>query len=343
MFEKIFFDPFYIQSLQKIALQEGLVTPWLKTTFDDFKLKRNTLRTKTLMCLTLFEEIDGIGYREDFSLQLEELGLFHSHERQNDDYYRKYRSVVEEITGKLFSEFKQKIITDFDQSSPHNFSDYGAKTKVERTAFFDEVFKHVLNQYGVGYEGKLRYLKGQEEIMNTYIYSYLEALYAYISDMVNFSFTEATQFVSKFSSIASGANNFTEPFEDLMCIARTMLNDEIKILPNPKTLKDVMEIRESKEIIRFREVVNEWITVIKTGDAMIEPKIRSDIAKANRDLKNLKKWIEFKNSPIAFWITAIGGHIPIFSNVLTFITTFGDKGYTKWIKHKSNWAMLIQR
>ena len=199
-----------------------------------------------------------------------------------------------------------------------------------------------MNQFGVGYKGELKHIKGQEEVLNTYLYAYLESLFAFIGDMMHFSFTEDIQLVTKFASLSSNTKKYTEPLDDLMCIARTMLNDEIKILPNPKSLKDVMEIRESQEIIRFREVVSEWIIAIKAGDVKIEPKIRRDIATANRDLKNLKTWIEFKNSPIAFWITAIGGHIPIFSNVLTFITTFGDKGYTNWAKHKSNWAMLIQ-
>ncbi len=132
------------------------------------------------------------------------------------------------------------------------------------------------------------------------------------------------------------------PLEDLACVARAALRDEIRILPNPSSIREVVKLRKSPELHRFREVVSEWILTIQEGRVAAERRVRSDVALANKDLKGLESWAEYKSSPLAFWIYAIGGHIPVFSNVLTLVSTFGERAYSNWLSRRKKWAVLLR-
>ena len=50
---------------------------------------------------------------------------------------------------------------------------------------------------------------------------------------------------------------------------------------------------------------------------------------------------EYKRSPLNFWLSAIGGHIPLFSNIITIVRTVGGL-YSKWSERKNNWILLVQ-
>jgi hypothetical protein len=123
-------------------------------------------------------------------------------------------------------------------------------------------------------------------------------------------------------------------------IVRTKLEENSLIFPYPESLTDVLKIRERKELIRFRKVLSEWLIALQSGDEYVERKMRIDILKANKELKNLDKWKEYKSSPINFWMNTIGGHIPIFSNVLTIIGTLGHL-YEKRTENRFNWLQLV--
>lgn len=73
----------------------------------------------------------------------------------------------------------------------------------------------------------------------------------------------------------------------------------------------------------------------------MEKTIRKDVQKANRSLKHVERWRQYQSSPINFWLTSIGGHIPILSNVLTAIYTLGTLA-TDSIEHHNSWVLLAQ-
>jgi hypothetical protein len=129
--------------------------------------------------------------------------------------------------------------------------------------------------------------------------------------------------------------------DDLYYVARTKLTDEICILPEPKSLNDVAQMREQKEMIRFREVLSEWYTTLQEGVDSFEIKARRDLRKANKELTRLSKWRSYDSSPIAFWINTIGGHIPILSNVLSAIYTVG-RCFESYSQRRHGWILLVQ-
>ena len=67
--------------------------------------------------------------------------------------------------------------------------------------------------------------------------------------------------------------------------------------------------------------------------------MRSDIRKANRELTKLDEWRKYELSPFNFWLNAIGGHIPVLSNVLTVVNMCASM-YSSKVESKHGWVML---
>ena len=63
--------------------------------------------------------------------------------------------------------------------------------------------------------------------------------------------------------------------------------------------------------------------------------IKKDLKKANMEFKRLGKYREYKESKFHFWLNSIGGHIPIFSNILT-VVEMGTGFYEKNANKKRN-------
>ena len=78
---------------------------------------------------------------------------------------------------------------------------------------------------------------------------------------------------------------------------------------------------------------------IKEGNDKAIKKIEKDIVKANKELKYLGKWREYKDTQLYFIINSVGGHIPVLSNVLTLIYTF-EALLSKEVERRNNWTML---
>jgi hypothetical protein len=129
--------------------------------------------------------------------------------------------------------------------------------------------------------------------------------------------------------------------EDVYYIAKTQLTDEIIILPEPRTLEEAVEMRNLREMERFREVLSAWCDSLRRGKSTLEKKLRSDVRKANTELRRIKRWRKYKRSPLNFWLSAIGGHIALFSNIITIVQTVGGL-YSRWSEHKNNWILLVQ-
>ncbi|CEO10610.1 Uncharacterised protein [[Clostridium] sordellii] len=68
------------------------------------------------------------------------------------------------------------------------------------------------------------------------------------------------------------------------------MKDVIKYTPRVESIEDVLRLKEKKEIHRFREVLNEWATLLSNGDLDHIDKIKKDIIKANKEITNLEKW-----------------------------------------------------
>lgn len=136
--------------------------------------------------------------------------------------------------------------------------------------------------------------------------------------------------------------NPTKLIDDVYYTVETKLSDEITYLPYPQTLKEAITIRNKREIRRFREILSFWIRSINDGDYQLEEIIRKDIQKANKELTRLDYVREYTNSPMNFWLNSIGGHIPVFSNILTVTNMFFGL-YEKYTLKKNNWIMLTSK
>lgn len=136
--------------------------------------------------------------------------------------------------------------------------------------------------------------------------------------------------------------NPSKLIDDVYYTVETKLSEEIKYLPCPQTLKEALTIRNKKEIRRFRDVLSFWIRSINDGDFQLEKTIRKDIQKANKELARLDYIREYTNSPMNFWLNSIGGHIPVFSNILTVTNMFLGL-YEKYTLKKNNWIMLTNK
>ncbi len=77
IFNKLYLDKIYLQSLEVCAIKEGFVNKRIDgdklTSYSDYyPINRNILKSKTLLMLTLFEEIDSSCTTLDFSSFVDE-------------------------------------------------------------------------------------------------------------------------------------------------------------------------------------------------------------------------------------------------------------------------------
>ena len=87
------------------------------------------------------------------------------------------------------------------------------------------------------------------------------------------------------------------------------MKEELPYIPELKTFDDVLKIREKKEFIRFKKVINEWVSLMSNNEIDIASKMRADIVKAN---KELKRYCEFSNkvTNFFFWFPLASSFIP---------------------------------
>ena len=172
--------------------------------------------------------------------------------------------------------------------------------------------------------------------------TYVESRFANIEECLYYSTDKCAPFASQLCIDAPRASETTKPVDDVYYIAKTRLQDEMLVLPEPRDLNDVLRMRNAKEMARFRQVLTQWCASLHEGSAKAEQRMRRDVAKANRELTRLSKWKRWKESPLNFVVSAVGGHIPILSNVLTVITMVGGM-YEYRVERNHNWVMVGQR
>ncbi|QLK46779.1 hypothetical protein DR996_17125 [Vibrio owensii] len=345
VFEKIYLDPNYMESFHRIALKEkyakmdGEFVSINQKYVDLMEVsQRNNLRKRTLQYLTLFEEVDGVAS----PLNLEKLvdcGILDSGSHmitgmksiQESDLIRDTSS---KIVIKVLDENKDDIIKIY--SSRLKALGETIDSNIDLDLFYERCRKRIIEE--MSFDG------ARDLTIEPHgLYEELSRKSFGLHDVLCSSLNEGVQIVSPYvSQTRKHRKNFEEQFEELNCLAQVNLKNEINILPNPKNLKDVMRMREKRELATFRGVVSEWMEVLEDGNVSAEEKVRKDIKKANAALRCLEGWEEYKNSDFAFWVNTIGGHVPIFSNVLTLVTTVGDKAYTHAIRKKYGWALMLR-
>lgn len=160
-------------------------------------------------------------------------------------------------------------------------------------------------------------------------------------DIIFLSQKNNSSFKSSFNSNINKISNSINITDSQLYMVKTKLEKEVLILPKPRNIREAVDLRESNEMSRFRELLSSWLCHLKKGEDKLEKKIRKDIALANRELKISKHWIEYKQSPVNFWINSIGGHIPILSNILTVIGTIGGL-HEKRVEKKLSWTRIVE-
>jgi hypothetical protein len=90
---------------------------------------------------------------------------------------------------------------------------------------------------------------------------------------------------------------------------------------------------------RIRELIGGWLDAVENNKEKLEERIRSDIANASADLRRLKRYKEFQESPLVFGTRLAAGQIPVVSNVVTIIDAVGW-AYERWTMRRNCWVAL---
>lgn len=93
------------------------------------------------------------------------------------------------------------------------------------------------------------------------------------------------------------------------------MSREVQYAPRIDSIDDLLRLRESSEIRRFREVLNEWTNLISSQQFNLAEKIRKDILKANKEISKLNKWK--KVDKFIYYLSIPTMFIPYLSNIAT--------------------------
>ncbi len=132
--------------------------------------------------------------------------------------------------------------------------------------------------------------------------------------------------------------------DDLYRIYRIILN-EVEFIPIIHDLEDFLRLRENKQFKKFREILNEWIKLVKIGDVKYEDKIRKDIRTANKEIKKIKKHkkiaglVTLFTLPLTVVDLFVG--IPTGSLITAISGIYQLKSYIK--KNKYSWVLFGDR
>jgi hypothetical protein len=93
------------------------------------------------------------------------------------------------------------------------------------------------------------------------------------------------------------------------------MKNEVQYIPQIDSIDDLLRVREKSEIKRFREVLNEWTSLMSDQEFNLAEKIRKDIFKANKEIANLDKWR--KVDKLIYYLSIPTMLIPYLSNIIT--------------------------
>lgn len=358
LLKKVFLDWIFRESLERIALSEGWIDNAIYYEAEEVlriprQVERHWLRKKTLLMITLFDEIDssysglnwsrfvdeGIVSSKAIMLDHSEPSVFYDkpqyitgpmqYERERLLKYSK------ESARELMRLFQNRFIQFHFQNSFPDFYTRDPNLFVSKGDLASE-FNWVLDNID-DYE-----LISEKPHLDLYAAD-IEAMIESLEKCIYYSSYEGVAFTT-----GLGDTQEPEPLptaelvDDLYYLVKTRLSDEILVLPEPKSIAEVIEMRNTKEMKRFRAVLSEWFSALIQGDERLEVKIRHDVQKANLELEKLKRWRRFEKSPLNFWLNAIGGHIPVFSDILNAFNTVAGL-YSNWSEKSRSWVLLTQK
>lgn len=311
--------------------------------FNEAIDKRTYNKSDILRSIALFDKIECLDATFDLSNLISE-GLIENDNSVIDDFnllhpnntipedsnQKKILEAINVQTTEILLRSKRQIINHFRNI---NYIDTSKEYPEENLSFsFDEAIKYYTDfeQFHV-------------DVAEPYFEEDLDWLYRSIFIGLYKSIHEELVYAPSFDLYSSiQLINPNKLIDEIYYTVKTKLTDEVVYLPQPKTLKEAIEVRNKYEIVRFREILGLWVDAIKKGDIQLEEIIRKDIRKANKELGRLKNIKEYTSSPINFWLNSIGGHIPILSNVLTVTNMFAGL-YEKFALKKYNWIMLSKK
>jgi hypothetical protein len=358
LLKKVYLDWIFRESLERIALDEG----WINSEIDENavdaltmprQMERHWLRKKTLILITLFNEVDSSYTGLNWSKFIDE-GIVSAkatmldHSEQSVFYdkpenligpmqYERERlvSYSRESSREILRIFKNRFIQFHYQNSLPNFYTRNARlfvTKEDLVSEFDWLLDNIDDGQIIGKKPHLSAFEGDMESM-------IESL----EKCIYFSSYERVAFTT-----GLGDSQEPEPLptveliDNLYYLVKTNLTNEVLILPEPRSISEAIEMRNAKEMKKFREILSEWLSALVQGDVMLEKNIRRDIQKANIELEKLKHWRQFEKSPLNFWLNSIGGQIPYFSNILSAFNSVA--GLYSTISEKNNsWVLFAQK
>lgn len=342
-FKRLYIDGLFLRSLEKIAVNEG----WLEEPEHEHGLLlRNHLRARTLLYLTLFEEIDSpslLLFETDCS-KLISAGIIREGSRLLDGKRSvfetehslgaksQYSDVIVDIKNTarhLLEGNRWKIINQLYRKVPRKSVD---SIDTIRGSDISRDYDFALSSADQEVEWQRPELLEMKDTIETTRYALEELFFISMRDRVPF----VTDFEPSWS--LSGTED-AKLVESATYIVRTRLQDELLYVPNPRSLSDVIKMRNHTSMRRLRSVMSEWVLHLQEGEHVLEKKARADVRKANKELKALHRWRQYKTSPLNFWLNSIGGHIPILSNIVTAV--FMVSGLLEpYVERKNSWVMI---
>lgn len=342
-FKRLYIDSLFLRSLEKIAVKEG----WLEEPEHEHGLLlRNHLRARTLLYLTLFEEVDSpslLLFETDCS-KLINAGIIRKESRlldgkrsvfeeeQSLGAESHYGDAIEDIkntTRQLLDGNRWKLINQLYRKVPREAVDSEDTVKG-----FDisKDYDFALASTDQEVEWRRPELLEMKDTIETARYG--------LEELFFISMRERVPFVTDFEpSWSLTGREDARLVEEATYIVRTRLQDELLYVPNPQSLTDVIKMRGHPSMRRLRSVLGEWVQHLLEGEHKLERKARMDVRKANRELKALHRWRQYKASPLNFWLNSIGGHIPILSNIVTVVSMVSGL-LEPHVERKNSWVMV---
>ena len=129
--------------------------------------------------------------------------------------------------------------------------------------------------------------------------------------------------------------------ENLVGSIRLFLK-EIEYFPILRNLDDVLRLKEHKDFVTFRTMLNRWIEAFTKGDSFEEQKIRKEIRSANHALsrsaqcESIGRFFVY----IAIPLVALDAIIGPFLGTPLSLAGFGVQAYSDWLKTKNKWLLV---
>lgn len=124
---------------------------------------------------------------------------------------------------------------------------------------------------------------------------------------------------------------------DTVSLCQLAMHEELGYAPSVTSIEDVLRLRYDKRIVRFRELLFEWHKNLSCGNAKMLTKMKTDIRKANKDLRHLKKWKTVDRW--LFWAQLPTALIPVLSTIVT-VASVGTHLWIEKKEHDSSWVAI---